>query len=166
MISRSDNSIKDMFEEYLTLGEEADTEYSSFENFFDDVDIFINEMHDIKAKNKLNHYSSIKTLINLLQIMDPQDYGIYEDGGEEHSLITGDYDLPDDGHEPLLLANYFEIKNEKSNQSIFLIEIKDNAGGDYYCPDGGSARLILDDCFIKPTDAKSAIEGYVKQATE
>ena len=55
--------------------------------------------------------------------MDPQDYGIYEDGGEVHSLNTGEYDLPDDGHEPLLLANYFEIKNEKSNQSIFLIEI-------------------------------------------
>ena len=163
MISRNNTYVKDLFEEYMSMGEEEDIKYSSFENLFDDVDIFINEIHKTKGDKNLPH-TSIQTLINMLQAIDPQDHNIYSQGGWEYSLITGDYDEPSDGHMPLFLANYFEIKNEKTNKSNFLIEIKDNAGGAYYRPDERE-RLILDDYFIKFEDAQSVIDEYFKEAT-
>ena len=64
-------------------------------------------------------------MIDILRSNDLEDFSIYEDSGEVHSLITGDYDLPDDGFEPLLLFNFYKVEN-KNNKSIYLLELKDN----------------------------------------
>ena len=171
MISRNNRCIKNIFEEYISLNKEneeagldfEDIKYSSIEDLFDDIDNFIIEVSKIKSK-KNTPPKPIQTLINMFEAIDPSDHNIYSEGGWQGSLVTGDYDEPSDGHTPIFLANYFEIKNEKINKSIYLIEIKDNSGGAYYRPDE-KERIIIYDYFFSFEDAQSSIDKYFKEAT-
>ena len=163
MISRSDSNFQDLFNDYINENYKSDEEHLTHEALFEDIERFIIKVHNNKntdEKQKID--SSIEALIAMLQSLNPYDYDIYEDGGKSCSLVTGDYEFPSDGHEPLLLANYYEICNEKTKQSIFLIEIKDNSSGDYWSSPHGSERLLLEDYYVKPNEAELEIEKHFK----
>ena len=153
MISRKNLNFKELFDFHSKDKKFPEGNLNSYENFFNEIDDFIEKFH--QNQNTFMPPAA-NLLIDILQSDDLEDFSIYEDSGEAYSLVTGDYDLPDDGFEPLLLFNFYKVNN-KNNKSIYVLELKDNCDGDY------CSRQIVNKYFLNYTDAKDIIQEKIKQ---